>query len=142
MFQLHFVFYRLFFLFCLTTAVSDYWSENFDEDKNCLREEEMKKLEGLEAPRKCATGAGGGRLVAVFYTLIGRGPSRLGSHWSRISYCCLHQLSCAIKNQLRPFKDPDEGYFLPLVGSLWHKDRSLLLYRSTCVIKNWISDLS
>ena len=36
---------------------------------------------------------------AVFSTLIGRAPRRLGSHWSRASECCLHQQIYAIKNQ-------------------------------------------
>ena len=31
---------------------------------------------------------GNPRNKAVFSTLIGRGISRLGSHWSRASYCC------------------------------------------------------
>ena len=37
---------------------------------------------------------------AVFSTLIGRGPTRLGSHWSRASECCLRPQSYAIKNPL------------------------------------------
>ena len=36
---------------------------------------------------------------AVFSTLIGRYPTRLGSHWSRASECCLRQQSYAMKNQ-------------------------------------------
>ena len=40
-------------------------------------------------------------LKAVFSTTIGWGPSRLGSHWSRDSECCLRQQSYAIKNPNR-----------------------------------------
>ena len=40
------------------------------------------------------------RNKSVFSTLIGRGPTMLGSHWSRASECCLRQQSYAIKNQL------------------------------------------
>ena len=32
---------------------------------------------------------------AVFSTLIGRGPTRLGSRWSSASECCLRQQSYA-----------------------------------------------
>ena len=41
-----------------------------------------------------------------FSSLIGRGPTRLGSHWSRASECCLRQQSFAIRNQLVASKDP------------------------------------
>ena len=37
---------------------------------------------------------------AEFSTLIGRGPTRLGSHWSRGSWYCWRQQSYVIKNQL------------------------------------------
>ena len=36
----------------------DYWDPNFDENRNCIREEEMAKLMAKE-PAKCA-GVGGG----------------------------------------------------------------------------------
>ena len=49
--------------------------------------------------------------------LIGRGPTRLGSHWSRASQCCLPQQSYAIKNQLVAL-----FFCLLLAGSLWYKD--------------------
>ena len=41
-------------------------------------------------------------VVPVFSTLIGRGLTILGSHWSRAAECCLRQQSYAIKNQ--PFR--------------------------------------
>ena len=50
--------------------------------------------------------AGEVRVKAVFSTLIGRGISRLVSHWSRASECCLRQQSYAIKNQLVASKAP------------------------------------
>ena len=45
-------------------------------------------------------------LGAAWFTLIGRGMSRLGSHWSRDSQFCWRQLSYAIKNQLVASKAP------------------------------------
>ena len=44
-------------------------------------------------------------LVPVFSTLIGRGMSRLDSHWSGAS-----KLSYAIKNQLLHQKPPNRGF--------------------------------
>ena len=43
----------------------------------------------------------------VFSTLIGPAPTKLGSHWSRVSECFLRQQSYAIKNQLVASKAPD-----------------------------------
>ena len=45
-------------------------------------------------------------LDPVFSTLIGRAPTKLGSHWSRGSECCLRQQSYALKNQLVASKAP------------------------------------
>ena len=41
------------------TKAADYWDPDFDENKNCIREEEMTKLRGAKEPAKCA--AVGGR---------------------------------------------------------------------------------
>ena len=35
--------------------VEDYFDEEFDPNKNCVREEEMKKLRGEAEPERCAT---------------------------------------------------------------------------------------
>ena len=40
--------------------------------------------------------------TVFFSTLIGRGPMRLESHWSRASECCWRQQSYSIKNIQRP----------------------------------------
>ena len=53
------------YLVCFTnTRVSgyDYWSEEFDPSRNCLRREEMKEQKATE-PNKCATGDSRGRLA-------------------------------------------------------------------------------
>lgn len=34
----------LLYLSQLTGAIDDYWAEDFDKDKNCVRESEMKEL--------------------------------------------------------------------------------------------------
>ena len=49
----------------------------------------------------CLCRAGGQRVSprSVFSTTIGPGLTRLGSHWSRASECCLRQQSYAINNQ-------------------------------------------
>ena len=41
------------------------------------------------------------QFIILCSTLIGRGISRLGSHWSRASECCWRQQSYALKNQQR-----------------------------------------
>ena len=43
---------------------------------------------------------------SVWSTLIGREPTRLGSHWSRALECCYASVSHAIKNQLVASKAP------------------------------------
>ena len=49
------------------------------------------------------------RSKALWSTLIGRGSTRLGSHWSRV---LLRQHSYAIKNQLVASKVPTRGFLL------------------------------
>ena len=46
-------------LVCLTQARVDYWDEDFDEDKNCVREEEMKELQRDVDQGKCASSSAG-----------------------------------------------------------------------------------
>ena len=41
------------------TKAKDYWDPDFDENKNCIREEEMTKLRGAKEQTKC-TSVGGG----------------------------------------------------------------------------------
>ena len=43
----------------LTQARVDYWDEDFDEDKNCVREEEMKELQREVDNGKCASSSAG-----------------------------------------------------------------------------------
>ena len=40
-------------------ANTDYWADDFDEDKNCVREEEMKELQREEDNGKCASSSAG-----------------------------------------------------------------------------------
>ena len=35
-------------------GTEDYWDDNFDENKNCEAEEEIKKLSRLPQPKRCA----------------------------------------------------------------------------------------
>ena len=49
-----------------TQGSEDYWNEDFDENKNCVREEEMKVLQRETEPRRCASAAGSGSLL--FYS--------------------------------------------------------------------------
>ena len=46
-------------LVCLTQTRVDYWDEDFDEDKNCVREEEMKELQRDVDQGKCASSSAG-----------------------------------------------------------------------------------
>ena len=58
---------------------------------------------------------------AVFSTLIGPAPTRLGSHWSRASECYLRQKSYGIKNQHPKFQSPllrASERKIPLVGGI------------------------
>ena len=46
-------------LFCLAKSNQrnlDYWAEDFDENKNCVREKEMKELKKDPGPERCALG--------------------------------------------------------------------------------------
>ena len=54
--------YTVIFLVHLTHGqrVPDYWDEDFDENKNCAREEEMTKLQNETEPRRCASASGSG----------------------------------------------------------------------------------
>ena len=45
----------------LTQARVDYWDEDFDEDKNCVREEEMKELQREVDNGKCASSSAGNK---------------------------------------------------------------------------------
>ena len=42
-------------------ANNDYWADDFDEDKNCVREEEMKELQRETEPGKCASSSAGNK---------------------------------------------------------------------------------
>ena len=43
-------------------SVVDYWHEDFDETKNCAREEEIKELQRETEPARCASAAKSGIL--------------------------------------------------------------------------------
>ena len=52
-------------LVCFTnTATDDYWNEDFDPNKNCIREDEMTELQNVPEPNNCAIGDTRGRLQA------------------------------------------------------------------------------
>ena len=42
----------------------DYWNEDFDENKNCAREEDIKKLRRETEPGRCASAARSGKLIS------------------------------------------------------------------------------
>ena len=46
----------------ITQAAVDYWSEDFDETKNCARDEEMKELRRETEGARCAVAAKSGIL--------------------------------------------------------------------------------
>ena len=52
----------------------DYWDEDFDENKNCAREEEMTKLQNETEPRRCASASGSGNsyhfVVFVYFSFL------------------------------------------------------------------------
>ena len=52
-----------------TQASEDYWDEDFDENKNCVREEEMKELQRETEPGRCALAAGSGQLSFLLILL-------------------------------------------------------------------------
>ena len=58
-------------------------------------------------------------LLPVWSTLIGRGSTRLGSHWSRVllRQCLLCHKEPARSKQ----KAPSRGLWMRGAGSLWHK---------------------
>ena len=68
--------YTVIFLVHLTHGqrVPDYWDEDFDENKNCAREEEMTKLQNETEPRRCASASGSGNsyffVVFVYFSLL------------------------------------------------------------------------
>lgn len=39
----------------------DYWSDDFDENKNCVREEEMMKLQRETEPGRCSSSSAGNK---------------------------------------------------------------------------------
>ena len=47
------------FLIQFIRASDDYWDEDFDENKNCVREEEMKELKQETEPGRCAEASTG-----------------------------------------------------------------------------------
>ena len=54
----------LFYLVCLclhqVLLIDDYWSEDFDINKNCVRESEMKEMQKEPDPGRCAHTSGRG----------------------------------------------------------------------------------
>ena len=46
----------------MTQASVDYWDDEFDDDKNCAREEEMKELRRETEGARCASAAKSGIL--------------------------------------------------------------------------------
>ena len=42
-----------------TQGSEDYWNEDFDENKNCVREEEMTKLQREADPGRCSSSSAG-----------------------------------------------------------------------------------
>ena len=53
----------------LTQARDDYWEEDFDENKNCAREREMRELQRETEPGRCADAAGVGQLSFLLFLL-------------------------------------------------------------------------
>ena len=50
------------FLVQFIRASDDYWDEDFDENKNCVREEEMRELQQETEPGRCAESVQSGDL--------------------------------------------------------------------------------
>ena len=48
----------------------DYWNEDFDENKNCARERDMKELQRETKPGRCASAIRSGNIISPFYFLI------------------------------------------------------------------------
>ena len=61
--------YTLILLMHFTQGSEDYWAEDFDENKNCVREEEMKVLRRETEPGRCASAAGSGNLSFLLILL-------------------------------------------------------------------------
>ena len=51
-------------------ANNDYWADDFDEDKNCVREEEMKELQRDVDQGKCASSSAGNEYRNDVFYLI------------------------------------------------------------------------
>ena len=50
-----------------TQAIDDYWDEDFDENKNCVREEKMTQLQRQTEPGRCASAARSGNILSPFF---------------------------------------------------------------------------
>ena len=54
-----------------TQAREDYWDEDFDENKNCVREEEMMELQRETEPGRCASATGSGiNMISPLYLIF------------------------------------------------------------------------
>ena len=51
--------YTVILLMHFTQGGEDYWDEDFDENKNCDREEEMTKLQREADPGRCSSSTTG-----------------------------------------------------------------------------------
>ena len=69
-------YYSIFKILCLVHSIAstslgsdysnnNYWSDNFDENKNCVREKEMERLRE-EDPERCYTVSQGEYLMYIF----------------------------------------------------------------------------
>ena len=72
---------------------------------------QLRTLESFRPGTAGAAAAGDLYNNNIISSLIGPGPSRLGSDWSR-SRCCRQQISYAIKTQLKPSLLGGNSYLL------------------------------
>ena len=62
---------KVLLLVYFTQARVDYWDENFDENKNCVREEEMMELQRETEPGRCASATGSGiNMISPLYLIF------------------------------------------------------------------------